>query len=172
MFHLEADAHLDLGRLPESGQSVPAPSRLGWVVLRRSASEPAFAEIGHSVFGLSWPNADRLLWAIETLKRTFASTQSRGSSRPKSVIARLLSHSRKQTFTVLPHRQNCAHCGRLAKRALPLQSGRRAGVRSRQLRVGKQTFKTVKALAAPGPKADMSNCSRAGRAWPKAGRRL
>jgi hypothetical protein len=26
----------------------------------------------------SWPKADRLLWAIETLKRTFASTQSRG----------------------------------------------------------------------------------------------
>jgi hypothetical protein len=42
----------------------------------------------------------------------------------------------------------CAQCGRLGKRALPLQSGRRAGVRSRQLRVGKQTFKRVKALAA------------------------
>jgi hypothetical protein len=46
----------------------------------------------------SGPKADRLLCAIETLKRTFASTQSRGSSRPKSVIGRLLSHSRKQTF--------------------------------------------------------------------------
>jgi hypothetical protein len=31
------------------------------------------------------PKADRLLWAIETLKRTFAPTQSRGSSRPMSV---------------------------------------------------------------------------------------
>ena len=31
-----------------------------WVVLRRSASEPAFAEIGHSACGLSWPKADWL----------------------------------------------------------------------------------------------------------------
>ena len=30
------------------------------------------------------PKADRLLWAIETLKWTFASTQSRGSSRTQS----------------------------------------------------------------------------------------
>jgi hypothetical protein len=59
----------------------------------------------------SGPKADRLLCAIEMLKRSFASTQSRGRYRPKSVIARLLSHSRKQTFTVLPHRQNCAHYG-------------------------------------------------------------
>ena len=39
---------------------------------------PLWAQIGRD---LSWPKADRLLWAIETLKRTFASTQSRGSSR-------------------------------------------------------------------------------------------
>ena len=39
--------------------------------------------------------------------------------RPKSVIGRLLSHSRKQTFAVLLHRQDCAHCRRLAKAALP-----------------------------------------------------
>ena len=76
--------------------------------------------------------------------------------RPKSVIGRLLSHSRKQTFAVLLHRQDCAHCRRLAKAALPLQSGRRAGARSRQLRVGKQTFKTVKALAAHDPNRTLS----------------
>jgi hypothetical protein len=36
--------------------------------------------------------------------------------RPKSVIGQLLSHSRKQTFAVQPHRQDCAHDRRLAKR--------------------------------------------------------
>src|SRR4029077_10139874 len=59
----------------------------------------------------SGPKADRLLCAIEMLKRSFASTQSRGRYRPKSVIGRLLSHSRKQTFAVLPHRQDCAQAG-------------------------------------------------------------
>ena len=35
-----------------------------------------------------------------------------GRNRPASVIGRLLSHSRKQTFAVLLHWQDCAHCGR------------------------------------------------------------
>ena len=34
-----------------------------------------------------------------------------GRNRPKSVIGRLLSHSRKQTFAVLLHRQDCGQSG-------------------------------------------------------------
>jgi hypothetical protein len=37
---------------------------------------------------------------------------SHGCLAPKPVIGRLLSHSRKQTFAVLPHRQDCALVGR------------------------------------------------------------
>ena len=42
----------------------------------------------------------------------FVANPANGRSRPKFVIGRLLSHSRKQPFAVLLHRQDCARPGR------------------------------------------------------------
>jgi hypothetical protein len=68
-----------LGRLPESGQSIPAPSRLGWVVLRRSAFEPAFAEI---VFGLWLELADSRQTAFEHKILDYGQSDSQSSFSP------------------------------------------------------------------------------------------
>jgi hypothetical protein len=85
------------------------------VRFREGEQRSRASDMAPSSRDLGWPKADRLLWAIETLKRTSAPTQSRGSSRPTSVIGRLRSHSRKQTFAVLPHRQDCALVGRFTE---------------------------------------------------------
>ena len=101
-----------LGRLPESGQSIPAPSRLGWVDLRRPASG-----------GADPKSAVRLVaWCGRHRTGCFGRSKCRsGHSRrhsivaafePTSVIGRLRSHSGKQTFAVLLRRQDCALVGR------------------------------------------------------------
>ena len=114
-------------RLPESRQSASGPDRSSWVDLRRSASEPAFAEIGHSVFGLSWPKANWRLSAIDMSKRTFTAAQRRGSSRPKPAIGRLLSHSRKADVRRTASPAGLRQLRLVAANSAALESGRYAG---------------------------------------------
>jgi hypothetical protein len=45
-----------------------------------SAFEPAFAEIGHSARGLSWPEAAGLLWEVNVVDQTFADTSATACS--------------------------------------------------------------------------------------------
>jgi hypothetical protein len=71
-------------RFPESRQSASGPDRPNWVVLRRSASEPAFAEIRHSACGLSGRERNGSFWAIRSESGRSASTRQAPPATPNS----------------------------------------------------------------------------------------
>jgi hypothetical protein len=64
------------------------------IIIRVSQPRAAFRHLQTRANGRAWPKADRLLWAVATLKRSFASAHSRGSFRPKSDVLGLVGYSK------------------------------------------------------------------------------